>query len=94
VRLSLRRRPRSRVEPLTEPIFAQAPGENWRPLAETPDVGMLIQVKAPTMGRRTLRARLQQTFRGTHWLLAIEWEDGSTAVKWIDLCHLSGWRYL
>lgn len=90
----LRRRPRARVEPPTEPIFVQAPGENWRPVTETPDVGMLIQMRAPVLGHRTLRARFQQGFRGTHWLLAITFDDNSTAVRWVDLRHLTGWRYL
>jgi hypothetical protein len=94
MKLSLRRRARSRTEPPTEPIFVQAPAENWRPVTEMPEVGMLIQLRAPTIGARTLRARYQNGFRGTHWLLALTFEDNSTVVRWIDVRHLTGWRYL
>lgn len=90
----LRRRARVRVEPPTEPIFAQSPGENWRSLAEAPEVGMLIQLRAPALGHQTLRARYQQGFRGTHWLLALTFEDNTTVSRWVDVRHLTGWRYL
>lgn len=93
MKLSLRRRIRPRAEPPTEPFAVQSAAP-WRPLTEAPEVGMLIQLRAPTIGRRTLRARYQQDFRGTHWLLALTFEDNTTATRWVDVRHLTGWRYL
>lgn len=88
-----RRLASARVEPPTEPIRVQS-AASWRPVTEVPEVGMLIQLRAPTLGRRTLRARYQQGFRGTHWLLTITSENNTTASRWVELRHLTGWRYL
>lgn len=89
----LRRRVRARVEPLTDPFPVQSAAP-WRPVDELPDVGMLIEVTGPPFRSQFIRARFQQGFRGTHWLLALTFEDNSSAVRWVDLCHLDGWRYL
>lgn len=88
-----RRRARARTEPLTDPFPVQSAAP-WRPLTEAPDVGMLIEVTGPPFRSQFIRARYQQGFRGTHWLLALTYEDNSTAVRWVDLRHLDGWRYL
>lgn len=81
------------VDPLTDPFPAQSAAP-WRPVDELPEVGMLIQVTGPPFRNQLMRARFQQGFRGTHWLLFLIFEDGSTASRWVDLAHLDGWRYL
>jgi hypothetical protein len=93
MKLGLRRRQRGRTEPPTAPILVQSAAP-WRSLSEAPEVGMLIQLRAPTLGHRTLRARYQQGFRSTHWLLALTFEDNTSATRWVDVRHLTGWRYL
>lgn len=93
MRLRLRRRPRARTEPLTVPFPARS-AARWRTVDELPDVGMLIQVTGPPFRSQLIRARFQQGHQGTHWLLALIFEDNSTAVRWVDLNHLDGWRYL
>jgi hypothetical protein len=89
----LRRRARARTEPPTEPLPVQSAAP-WHSPEETPETGMLIQLTGPPFRSQLIRARLQQTHRGTHWLLALTFEDNSTASRWVDLRHLDGWRYL
>lgn len=91
--MSLFRRARARVEPPTDP-FPVRSAAPWRPVDVLPDVGMLIEVTGPPFRSRFIRARLQQGHRGAHWLLMLIYEDNSSAVRWVDLCHLDGWRYL
>lgn len=81
------------ADPPTDPFPVQSSAP-WRPVDELPDVGVLIEVTGPPFRSQFIRARYQQGFRGTHWLLALTYEDNSTAVRWVDLRHLDGWRYL
>jgi hypothetical protein len=89
----LRRRARARIEPPTEP-FPVRSAAPWHSPEDTPETGMLIQVTGPSMRSQLIRARLQQTHRGTHWLLVLTYDDNSSAVRWVDLNHIDGWRYL
>lgn len=89
-----RRIVRERVEPPTVPTPVQRAAEGWRPVTEMPDVGMLIELTGPPFRSQVIRARYQQGFRGTHWLLFLIYDDNSSAMRWVDLRHLDGWRYL
>jgi len=87
------RRALARVEPPTAPIPVLS-AASWHPIDMLPDVGMLIEITGPPLRSQFIRARFQQGFRGTHWLLLLIYEDNSSATRWVDLRHLDGWRYL